>query len=179
MCDVIMWPPAASVFPNTTYSLNLNLISVTVSCFLLRCDRESLMIESQFGDNVIVHQHGSLTSWHLMESHFPPGFYAAKIKQYKAHSKPPKLPTPMQITHNLVMKHAWPSLIAFPDLFVWVISRLLASCWFDRSSGWMLMCLRCGFRWFQQGPNPHTSSQDWLFSGGYWDRKYSQLPDIY
>ncbi|XP_062251359.1 oxysterol-binding protein-related protein 1 isoform X2 [Platichthys flesus] len=34
-------------------------------------------------------------------------------------------------------------------------------------------------RWFQQGQNPHISSQDWLFSGGYWDRKYSQLPDIY
>ncbi|XP_047231280.1 oxysterol-binding protein-related protein 1 isoform X2 [Girardinichthys multiradiatus] len=34
-------------------------------------------------------------------------------------------------------------------------------------------------RWFQQGPNPHTRSQDWLFSGGYWDRNYSQLPDIY
>ncbi|KAF3691175.1 Oxysterol-binding protein-related protein 1 [Channa argus] len=34
-------------------------------------------------------------------------------------------------------------------------------------------------RWFQQGQNPHTSSQDWLYSGGYWDRKYSQLPDIY
>ncbi|XP_054904314.1 oxysterol-binding protein-related protein 1 isoform X2 [Poeciliopsis prolifica] len=34
-------------------------------------------------------------------------------------------------------------------------------------------------RWFQQGPNPHTRSQDWLFSGGYWDRSYSQLPDIY
>uniref|UniRef100_A0A3Q3MKR6 Oxysterol-binding protein n=1 Tax=Mastacembelus armatus TaxID=205130 RepID=A0A3Q3MKR6_9TELE len=34
-------------------------------------------------------------------------------------------------------------------------------------------------RWFQQGQNPHTSSQDWLFSGGYWDREYRQLPDIY
>uniref|UniRef100_A0A3B5LQ53 Oxysterol-binding protein n=1 Tax=Xiphophorus couchianus TaxID=32473 RepID=A0A3B5LQ53_9TELE len=34
-------------------------------------------------------------------------------------------------------------------------------------------------KWFQQGPNPHTRSQDWLFSGGYWDRSYSQLPDIY
>ncbi|XP_032381860.1 oxysterol-binding protein-related protein 1 isoform X2 [Etheostoma spectabile] len=34
-------------------------------------------------------------------------------------------------------------------------------------------------RWFQQGQNPHTSTQDWLFSSGYWDRKYSQLPDIY
>ncbi|XP_029286180.1 oxysterol-binding protein-related protein 1 isoform X2 [Cottoperca gobio] len=34
-------------------------------------------------------------------------------------------------------------------------------------------------RWFQQGQNPHNSSQDWLFCSGYWDRKYSQLPDIY
>ncbi|KAM8874630.1 oxysterol-binding protein-related protein 1 isoform 2-T2 [Spinachia spinachia] len=34
-------------------------------------------------------------------------------------------------------------------------------------------------RWFQQGPNPHTDSQDWLFCSEYWDRKYSQLPDIY
>ncbi|KAM6939160.1 oxysterol-binding protein-related protein 1 [Lycodopsis pacificus] len=34
-------------------------------------------------------------------------------------------------------------------------------------------------RWFQQGQNPHTSSQDWLFSRGYWDRNYSQLPNIY
>ncbi|XP_030647165.1 oxysterol-binding protein-related protein 1 [Chanos chanos] len=34
-------------------------------------------------------------------------------------------------------------------------------------------------RWFQQGPNPHNGSQDWLFSSGYWDRNYSQLPDIY
>ncbi|XP_041861833.1 oxysterol-binding protein-related protein 1 isoform X2 [Melanotaenia boesemani] len=34
-------------------------------------------------------------------------------------------------------------------------------------------------KWFQQGQNPHTRSSDWLFSGGYWDRTYSQLPDIY
>ncbi|KAJ8401522.1 hypothetical protein AAFF_G00384410 [Aldrovandia affinis] len=34
-------------------------------------------------------------------------------------------------------------------------------------------------RWFKQGPNPHNSSQDWLFTGGYWDRDYSNLPDIY
>uniref|UniRef100_A0A3Q3JQ66 Oxysterol-binding protein n=1 Tax=Monopterus albus TaxID=43700 RepID=A0A3Q3JQ66_MONAL len=34
-------------------------------------------------------------------------------------------------------------------------------------------------RWFQQGQNPHTSSQDWLFTGSYWDRKYNQQPDIY
>uniref|UniRef100_A0A8C1AKR4 Oxysterol-binding protein n=1 Tax=Cyprinus carpio carpio TaxID=630221 RepID=A0A8C1AKR4_CYPCA len=34
-------------------------------------------------------------------------------------------------------------------------------------------------RWFHQGPNPHNGSQDWLFSSGYWDRDYSQVPDIY
>ncbi|XP_062338482.1 oxysterol-binding protein-related protein 1 isoform X2 [Osmerus eperlanus] len=34
-------------------------------------------------------------------------------------------------------------------------------------------------RWFQQGPNPHNKAQDWLYSKGYWDRNYSQLPDIY
>uniref|UniRef100_A0AAY4CQZ0 Oxysterol-binding protein n=1 Tax=Denticeps clupeoides TaxID=299321 RepID=A0AAY4CQZ0_9TELE len=34
-------------------------------------------------------------------------------------------------------------------------------------------------RWFQQGPNPHNGAQDWLYSGGYWDRNYAQAPDIY
>uniref|UniRef100_A0AAY4DTD3 Oxysterol-binding protein n=1 Tax=Denticeps clupeoides TaxID=299321 RepID=A0AAY4DTD3_9TELE len=34
-------------------------------------------------------------------------------------------------------------------------------------------------RWFQQGSNPHNGAQDWLFSSRYWDRNYSQLPDIY
>ncbi|KAM6963326.1 oxysterol-binding protein-related protein 1 [Aplochiton taeniatus] len=34
-------------------------------------------------------------------------------------------------------------------------------------------------RWFQQGQNPHLGAQDWLFSEGYWDRNYPQLPDIY
>uniref|UniRef100_H3DJU4 Oxysterol-binding protein n=1 Tax=Tetraodon nigroviridis TaxID=99883 RepID=H3DJU4_TETNG len=34
-------------------------------------------------------------------------------------------------------------------------------------------------RWFHQGNNPHTISPDWIFSGGYWDRNYTQLPDIY
>ncbi|XP_064202597.1 oxysterol-binding protein-related protein 1-like [Anguilla rostrata] len=34
-------------------------------------------------------------------------------------------------------------------------------------------------RWFNQGPNPHNGSQDWLYTGGYWDRNYSNLPDIY
>ncbi|KAG7455198.1 hypothetical protein MATL_G00254010 [Megalops atlanticus] len=34
-------------------------------------------------------------------------------------------------------------------------------------------------RWFRQGPNPHNGGQDWLYSGGYWDRNYTNLPDIY
>ncbi|XP_037132608.1 oxysterol-binding protein-related protein 1 isoform X2 [Syngnathus acus] len=34
-------------------------------------------------------------------------------------------------------------------------------------------------RWFQQGANPHSKAQDWLCMKGYWDRKYTQLPDIY
>uniref|UniRef100_A0A6Q2XN55 Oxysterol-binding protein n=1 Tax=Esox lucius TaxID=8010 RepID=A0A6Q2XN55_ESOLU len=34
-------------------------------------------------------------------------------------------------------------------------------------------------RWFQSGTNPFTSSQDWLYTGGYFDRNYSDLPDIY
>ncbi|XP_054458839.1 oxysterol-binding protein-related protein 1 isoform X3 [Anoplopoma fimbria] len=44
---------------------------------------------------------------------------------------------------------------------------------------WKTRSPALGPRWFQQGQNPHTSSQDWLFSGEYWDRKYSHLPDIY
>ncbi|KAM4552148.1 oxysterol-binding protein-related protein 1-like isoform 3-T3 [Odontesthes bonariensis] len=34
-------------------------------------------------------------------------------------------------------------------------------------------------RWFQHGPNPQNKAQDWLYLKGYWDRNYSQLPDIY
>ncbi|KAM7400589.1 hypothetical protein PAMA_005001 [Pampus argenteus] len=34
-------------------------------------------------------------------------------------------------------------------------------------------------RWFQQGPNPHNKAQDWIYLKGYWDRNYTQLPDIY
>uniref|UniRef100_A0A3Q2EJJ1 Oxysterol-binding protein n=1 Tax=Cyprinodon variegatus TaxID=28743 RepID=A0A3Q2EJJ1_CYPVA len=34
-------------------------------------------------------------------------------------------------------------------------------------------------RWFKQGPNPHNKAQDWLYTKGYWDRNYAQLPDIY
>ncbi|XP_023281105.1 oxysterol-binding protein-related protein 1-like isoform X1 [Seriola lalandi dorsalis] len=44
---------------------------------------------------------------------------------------------------------------------------------------WKTRSPALGPRWFQQGQNPHNSSQDWLFSGGYWDRTYSELPDIY
>lgn len=34
-------------------------------------------------------------------------------------------------------------------------------------------------RWFQQGSNPFTGSQDWIYSGGYFSRNYQDLPDIY
>ncbi|KAG7266050.1 hypothetical protein CRUP_022506 [Coryphaenoides rupestris] len=34
-------------------------------------------------------------------------------------------------------------------------------------------------KWFHQGPNPHNKAQDWLYSKGYWERNYSQLPNIY
>lgn len=34
-------------------------------------------------------------------------------------------------------------------------------------------------RWFQQGSNPHNKAQDWLYLKGYWERNYTQLPDIY
>ncbi|XP_075069535.1 oxysterol-binding protein-related protein 1 isoform X2 [Mixophyes fleayi] len=34
-------------------------------------------------------------------------------------------------------------------------------------------------RWFYQGPNPHNNAHDWLYSGNYWDRNYTNLPNIY
>ncbi|XP_029013033.1 oxysterol-binding protein-related protein 2-like [Betta splendens] len=34
-------------------------------------------------------------------------------------------------------------------------------------------------RWFQNGTNPYTGSQDWIYSGGYFNRNYQDLPDIY
>ncbi|KAM7412321.1 hypothetical protein PAMA_022005 [Pampus argenteus] len=34
-------------------------------------------------------------------------------------------------------------------------------------------------RWFQMGSNPYTGSQDWIYSGGYFNRNYQDLPDIY
>ncbi|XP_063320253.1 oxysterol-binding protein-related protein 2-like [Pelmatolapia mariae] len=34
-------------------------------------------------------------------------------------------------------------------------------------------------RWFQMGTNPYTGSQDWIYTGGYFNRNYQDLPDIY
>ncbi|XP_016121767.1 oxysterol-binding protein-related protein 2-like [Sinocyclocheilus grahami] len=34
-------------------------------------------------------------------------------------------------------------------------------------------------RWFQLGTNPYTGAQDWLYTGGYFDRKYTDCSDIY
>ncbi|MBN3302649.1 OSBL2 protein, partial [Amia calva] len=34
-------------------------------------------------------------------------------------------------------------------------------------------------RWFRLGTNPHTGTQDWIYTGGYFDRKYNDCPDIY
>ncbi|XP_018532081.1 oxysterol-binding protein-related protein 1 isoform X1 [Lates calcarifer] len=44
---------------------------------------------------------------------------------------------------------------------------------------WKTRNAALGPRWFQQGPNPHNKAQDWLYTKGYWDRNYTQLPDIY
>lgn len=35
------------------------------------------------------------------------------------------------------------------------------------------------YRWFHQGTNPYTGTPDWLYSGGYFDRNFSDCPDIY
>uniref|UniRef100_A0A8C7ZEG4 Oxysterol-binding protein n=1 Tax=Oryzias sinensis TaxID=183150 RepID=A0A8C7ZEG4_9TELE len=34
-------------------------------------------------------------------------------------------------------------------------------------------------RWFQLGVNPHTGAEDWFYTGGYFDRNYSDCPNIY
>ncbi|KAL3055214.1 hypothetical protein OYC64_017997 [Pagothenia borchgrevinki] len=44
---------------------------------------------------------------------------------------------------------------------------------------WKNRSAALGPRWFQQGPNPHTKAQDWLYSKGYWGRNYTNLPEIY
>ncbi|CAB1336528.1 unnamed protein product [Coregonus sp. 'balchen'] len=34
-------------------------------------------------------------------------------------------------------------------------------------------------RWFRLGTNPHTGAQDLLYTGGYFDRNYTDCPNIY
>ena len=34
-------------------------------------------------------------------------------------------------------------------------------------------------RWFQLGMNPYTNQMDWLYRGGYWDRGYGNMEDIF
>ncbi|KAM4692677.1 oxysterol-binding protein-related protein 2 isoform 2-T4 [Rhinophrynus dorsalis] len=34
-------------------------------------------------------------------------------------------------------------------------------------------------RWFTQGSNPHTRTSDWIYTGGYFDRNFTDCPDIY
>uniref|UniRef100_A0A3Q2ZSN1 Oxysterol-binding protein n=1 Tax=Kryptolebias marmoratus TaxID=37003 RepID=A0A3Q2ZSN1_KRYMA len=34
-------------------------------------------------------------------------------------------------------------------------------------------------RWFELRTNAHTGAEDWLYTGGYFDRSYSDCPDIY
>nr|XP_023689919.1 oxysterol-binding protein-related protein 2-like [Paramormyrops kingsleyae]XP_023689921.1 oxysterol-binding protein-related protein 2-like [Paramormyrops kingsleyae] len=34
-------------------------------------------------------------------------------------------------------------------------------------------------RWFQLGTNPHVGTQDWIYTGGYFDRNYTDCPNIY
>uniref|UniRef100_A0A3Q3FI91 Oxysterol-binding protein n=1 Tax=Labrus bergylta TaxID=56723 RepID=A0A3Q3FI91_9LABR len=34
-------------------------------------------------------------------------------------------------------------------------------------------------RWFKMATNPHTGAEDWLYTGGYFDRNYTDCPNIY
>ncbi|XP_032690019.1 oxysterol-binding protein-related protein 2 [Odontomachus brunneus] len=34
-------------------------------------------------------------------------------------------------------------------------------------------------RWFQSSTNPYTGQEDWLYQGGYWDRNYADVEDIF
>uniref|UniRef100_A0A8C4JAX8 Oxysterol-binding protein n=1 Tax=Dromaius novaehollandiae TaxID=8790 RepID=A0A8C4JAX8_DRONO len=51
--------------------------------------------------------------------------------------------------------------------------------WKTRSSSFIEGGEHSPDRWFHQGPNPYTGTQDWLYSGNYWNRNYFNLPDIY
>jgi len=33
--------------------------------------------------------------------------------------------------------------------------------------------------WFEQGTNPHTGKEDWLYTGKYWSRDWLSSPDIF
>jgi hypothetical protein len=43
---------------------------------------------------------------------------------------------------------------------------------------YFVICV-CKFRWFSHGTNPHTRQEDWLYSGGYWDRNFEEVHDIF
>ncbi|XP_077464446.1 oxysterol-binding protein-related protein 2-like isoform X2 [Stigmatopora argus] len=34
-------------------------------------------------------------------------------------------------------------------------------------------------RWFRLGTNPHTGAEEWLYTGGYFDRNFADCPSIY
>lgn len=41
------------------------------------------------------------------------------------------------------------------------------------------MSVHFACRWFEQGTNPFTRQEDWLYSGGYWDRNFDKTIDIF
>lgn len=45
-------------------------------------------------------------------------------------------------------------------------------------SSWLPNPLNLCCRWFVSGTNPHTKQDDWLYTTGYWDRKYETV-DIF
>ncbi|KAE8740422.1 hypothetical protein FOCC_FOCC014058 [Frankliniella occidentalis] len=34
-------------------------------------------------------------------------------------------------------------------------------------------------RWFNLEPNPHTNQEDWIYQGGYWERNFEGIEDIF
>lgn len=34
-------------------------------------------------------------------------------------------------------------------------------------------------RWFKLETNPHTKQEDWIYTGGYWDRNYENDLDLF
>lgn len=35
------------------------------------------------------------------------------------------------------------------------------------------------FRWFKQEINPYTQQEDWIYTGNYWKRQYTNDLDIF